>query len=46
MTDHYIFVGQLSFHAIVPLLNVDVRLGLNQMSKAGVGDLNLATALG
>jgi hypothetical protein len=38
--------GQLAFHAIVPLLNVDVRLGPNQMSKAGVGDLNLAAALG
>jgi hypothetical protein len=46
VTDHQLLGGQLAFHAIVPLLNVDVRVGPKQMSKAGVGDLNLAAALG
>jgi hypothetical protein len=46
VTDHQVLGGQLAFHAIVPLLNVEVRLSPNQMSKAGVGDLNLAAALG
>jgi hypothetical protein len=46
VTNRHVLGGQLAFHAIVPLLNVDVRVGPNQMSKAGVGDLNLAAALG
>jgi hypothetical protein len=46
VTNQQVLGGQLAFHAIVPLLNVDVRLGPGQMSKAGVGDLNLAAALG
>lgn len=46
VTDRQILGGQLAFHAIVPLLNVDVRLGSSQNSKAGIGDLNLAAALG
>jgi hypothetical protein len=46
VTDGKVLGGQLAFHAIVPLLNVDVRVGPNQNSKAGIGDLNFATALG
>jgi hypothetical protein len=46
VTEQQLLGGQLAFHAIVPLLNVDVRLGPERMSKAGVGDLNLAAALG
>ncbi|MGJ7916174.1 transporter [Massilia sp. LXY-6] len=46
VTKHQVLGGQLAFHAIVPLLDVDVRVGSNKMSKRGVGDLNFATALG
>jgi hypothetical protein len=46
VTDYQVFGGQLAFHAIVPLLNVDVRVGPDQKSRAGVGDLNVAAALG
>lgn len=46
VTDQKVFGGQLALHAIVPLLNVDVRIGPNSQSKSGIGDLNLATALG
>jgi hypothetical protein len=46
VTDRKVLGGQLAFHAIVPLLNVDVRVGSSQNSKAGIGDLNLAAALG
>lgn len=46
VTDRKVFGGQLAFHAIVPLLNVDVRVGPERMSKGGVGDINLAAALG
>jgi hypothetical protein len=46
VTDRKVLGGQLAFHAIVPMLNVDVRVGTTEKSKSGVGDLNLATALG
>lgn len=46
VTDKQVLGGQLAFHAIVPLLNVDVTIGANQQRKTGVGDINLAAALG
>lgn len=46
VTGQQVMGGQLAFHAIVPLLNVDVKLGRDQQSKTGIGDLNLAAALG
>ena len=46
VTDQKVMGGQLAFHAIVPLLNVDVAIGPNQQSKTGIGDINLAAALG
>jgi hypothetical protein len=46
VTDQKVFGGQLALHAIVPLLNVDVRVGPNQNRNTGIGDINLAAALG
>jgi hypothetical protein len=46
VTDTKVLGGQLAFHTIVPLLNVDVRVGPNAQSKTGIGDINLAAALG
>jgi hypothetical protein len=46
VTDQQVLGGQLAFHTIVPLLNVDVRVGPNQNSNTGIGDLNFAAALG
>lgn len=46
VTDKQVMGGQLAFHAIVPVLNVDVRAGPNQQKKTGIGDINLAAALG
>lgn len=46
VTDQKVLGGQLAVHAIVPLLNVDVRVGANQNRNTGIGDINLAAALG
>ena len=46
VTEQRVFGGQLAVHAIVPLLNVDVRVGQNQNRNTGIGDINLAAALG
>lgn len=46
VTGQQLFGGQLAVHAIVPLLNVDVRVGANHQRNTGIGDLNLAAALG
>jgi hypothetical protein len=46
VTEQQVLGGQLAFHTIVPLLNVDVRVGANQNSNTGIGDLNFAAALG
>jgi hypothetical protein len=46
VTDQKVLGGQLAVHAIVPLLNVDVRVGPNQNRNTGIGDINLAAALG
>lgn len=46
VTDKQVMGGQLAFHAIVPLLNVDVKVGPSQQRKTGIGDINLAAALG
>lgn len=46
VTEKQVLGGQLAFHAIVPLLNVDVTIGASQQRKTGVGDINLAAALG
>jgi hypothetical protein len=46
VTNQQVLGGQLAFHVLVPLLNVDVRVGPARMSKAGIGDINLAAALG
>lgn len=46
VTGQKVFGGQLAVHAIVPLLNVDVRVGPNQNRNTGIGDINLAAALG
>jgi hypothetical protein len=46
VTDQKVLGGQLAVHAIVPLLNVDVRVGSNKNRTTGIGDINLAAALG
>lgn len=46
VTGQKLLGGQLAVHAIVPMLNVDVRVGANQQRNTGIGDLNLAAALG
>ncbi|MGK5078704.1 SphA family protein [Janthinobacterium sp. HLX7-2] len=46
VTGQKVLGGQLAVHAIVPLLNVDVRVGANRSRNTGIGDINLAAALG
>jgi hypothetical protein len=46
VTDKQVMGGQLAFHAIVPVLDVDVKIGPSQQRKTGIGDINLAVALG
>jgi hypothetical protein len=46
VTDKQVLGGQLAFHAIVPVLNVDVKVGAQKQSNTGIGDINLAAALG
>lgn len=45
-TDKQVLGGQVAFQFIVPVLSVDVRLGPHQQRKTGIGDVNLAAALG
>jgi hypothetical protein len=46
VTGQKVLGGQLAFHVLVPLLNVDVRVGAASGSNTGIGDINLAAALG
>ncbi|MGJ7917830.1 transporter [Massilia sp. LXY-6] len=46
VTPHQVLGGQLAFHAIVPLVEADVRIGPVRQRERGIGDLNLAVALG
>ncbi|MFC0132481.1 SphA family protein [Massilia eurypsychrophila] len=46
VTGQKLLGGQLAVHAIVPVLNVDVQVGANRGRNTGIGDLNLAAALG
>jgi hypothetical protein len=46
VTGQKVMGGQLALHAIIPLLNVDVRVGSNHNRNTGIGDINLAAALG
>lgn len=46
VTPQQVLGGQLAFHAIVPLVDADVRIGTNRQKDSGVGDINLAVALG
>lgn len=45
-TDEQVLGGQLAFQFILPVLDVDVRMGPRQQRKTGIGDVNLAAALG
>ncbi|ALK97926.1 hypothetical protein AB595_10085 [Massilia sp. WF1] len=46
VTPQQVLGGQLAFHAMLPLVDVDVRIGPVRQSERGIGDLNLAVALG
>jgi hypothetical protein len=46
VTGQQVFGGQLALHVLLQVLNVDVRVGQNHGSNTGIGDLNLAAALG
>lgn len=45
VTKETILGGQLAFHGVVPLLNVDVKAGGARFDKSGLGDITLGTAL-
>ncbi|WP_020656198.1 SphA family protein [Massilia niastensis] len=46
VTPKQLLGGQLAFHAMLPLLDADVRIGPTRQKDSGIGDLNLAIALG
>lgn len=46
VTPHKVLGGQLAFHAMVPLMDADVRIGPVRQSDRGIGDINLDVALG
>lgn len=46
VTQEKVLGGQLAFHAIAPLLNVDFKAGGAQFKSSGLGDITFGPALG
>lgn len=46
VTQQQVLGGQLAFHAIAPLLDVDFRAGALRASSRGLGDITVGTAVG
>jgi hypothetical protein len=45
ITRQTLFGGQLAFHTVLPLLNVDVTAGGKRFQKGGLADITVGTAL-
>jgi hypothetical protein len=46
VTDQKILGGQLAFHTIIPLVNLDIDVNGHDQSKTGIGDIVLGPGLG
>ncbi|WP_026354394.1 SphA family protein [Massilia niastensis] len=46
VTGRTLLGGQLAFHAVAPLLDVDVRAGAGRWKSSGLGDMTFGAALG
>ena len=46
VTNQKVAGGDLAFHAIVPLVNLDVNVGARSQTKTGIGDITTGFSLG